>query len=192
MPKKFKNLIISSTVILITACISQVLPNKNADLTNYIPNSTQNSQNFTNYQHSNSTNINFPTDCQWHKYNRHVDGDTIIVDKNTRVRFLGIDTPETKKPNTPIQPFGLAASNFTKNNLKNSKKVCLIFSNIGNTQDKYGRKLAYIFTESGFDLNAELLKHGLAKVYTKASFDRKQEFIKYENFAKSQKINLWQ
>jgi endonuclease YncB( thermonuclease family) len=46
-----------------------------------------------------------------------VDGDTIDVDMNGRsetVRFIGVDTPETHKPNTPVQCYGPEASSFTK------------------------------------------------------------------------------
>src|SRR6266545_1080397 len=49
---------------------------------------------------------------------RFVDGDTIIVDmngKNETVRLIGVDTPETHRPNTPVQCYGPAASAYTKN-----------------------------------------------------------------------------
>ncbi len=41
---------------------------------------------------------------------RVVDGDTIEVEKYGKVRYIGMDTPETVKPNTPVQPFGPEAS----------------------------------------------------------------------------------
>ena len=44
---------------------------------------------------------------------RVVDGDTIIVG-DERVRLIGVDTPETKKPGTPVQCFGKKATAFTK------------------------------------------------------------------------------
>src|SRR5438105_4283938 len=50
--------------------------------------------------------------------NRFVDGDTIAVNMNgqvEKVRFIGVDTPETHKPNTPVQCYGPAAAAFTKN-----------------------------------------------------------------------------
>ena len=45
----------------------------------------------------------------------YIDGDTIAVNMNGSVetiRFIGVDTPETHKPNTPVQCYGeLAAAN---------------------------------------------------------------------------------
>jgi micrococcal nuclease len=49
-----------------------------------------------------------------------VDGDTLIIGdsaKQYRVRLIGSDTPEIRRPNTPIEPFGLEASEFVKKRL---------------------------------------------------------------------------
>ena len=57
-----------------------------------------------------------------------VDGDTAhfyINGKNVKVRFLAIDTPETVKPGTPVQPYGKEASEFTSNALKNAPSGCI-------------------------------------------------------------------
>src|SRR3712207_1283445 len=54
---------------------------------------------------------------------RYVDGDTITVDmdgKAETIRFIGIDTPETHKPNTPVQCYGPAAAAHTKNIISHS------------------------------------------------------------------------
>src|SRR5215218_5848103 len=51
---------------------------------------------------------------------RFVDGDTIAVNMNGTVetiRFIGIDTPETHKPNAPVQCYGPAAAAYTKNRI---------------------------------------------------------------------------
>jgi micrococcal nuclease len=37
---------------------------------------------------------------------RVVDGDTLVLENSERVRLIGVDTPETKRPNTPLQYFG--------------------------------------------------------------------------------------
>ncbi len=55
-----------------------------------------------------------------------VDGDTVKIDyegKETTVRLIGIDTPETVHPSNPVEAFGKEASNFTKNLLNNSTIV---------------------------------------------------------------------
>ena len=51
-----------------------------------------------------------------------MDGDTFIANQNgkeIKVRLIGVDTPETVKPNTPVQPFGKEASNYSKKTLTN-------------------------------------------------------------------------
>lgn len=93
-----------------------------------------------------------------------VDGDTIdvIIDgKTTRIRLLGIDTPETVHPRKPVENFGKNASDFTRNTLTN-QIVWLTFDQT--PVDHYGRRLAYIwqcpgsFSESSCQLfNARLL-----------------------------------
>ncbi|MDH3324541.1 MAG: thermonuclease family protein, partial [Candidatus Peregrinibacteria bacterium] len=118
---------------------------------------------------------NFPKNCEWDKFLRVVDGDTIVTEKY-RVRAIGIDTPEIKHPTKPIQKGGIAASDFAKEFFSGSEKVCLLSSSIGDKIDKYDRKLAYIFTETGGDFNAEILREGLAKGYFYYDFDRKNEF----------------
>ena len=134
---------------------------------------------------------NFPKNCEWENFVRVIDGDTILTAKN-RVRLIGVDTPEIKHPHKPIEKGGMEASAFTKNFTKNLSKVCLIGDRVGDKFDKYNRKLAYIFSPDGKDLNAQLLKNGFAKGYFGFPFSRKSEFEFYQNEAKKLQINLWQ
>lgn len=131
--------------------------------------------------------------CEWERVERIVDGDTLIIESNReKIRFIGIDTPETKHPRKPIQKFGIEASNKTKELLPPNQKVCLIQDRIGDKYDKYGRKLAYVFTESGQDVNALLLKSGLARGYYNFPFERKEAFRVYELEAQKLKKNIWE
>src|SRR5688572_12864346 len=57
---------------------------------------------------------------------RVVDGDTIVVDDDRRVRLTGIDTPETVDPRQPVQCFGEAASRETKRLLPAGTRVVLV------------------------------------------------------------------
>jgi len=134
---------------------------------------------------------NFPKECRWESLVRVVDGDTIIVNRNERVRFIGIDTPEVKDPRKPIERFGPEASGKTKSFLNGAGKVCLISDGIGDGIDKYGRTLAYIFTEDGLDVNAELLHSGFAKGYLYFPFERKEEFACYHKQAKESGVGMW-
>ncbi|WP_051330841.1 thermonuclease family protein [Aneurinibacillus terranovensis] len=98
------------------------------------------------------------------KVSRVVDGDTfkvIINGKEETVRMLLIDTPETVKPNTPVQPFGKEASNFTKAML--TGKTVQLERDISDARDKYGRLLYYVYV-NGKSVQEALLENGLARV----------------------------
>jgi len=73
-----------------------------------------------------------------------VDGDTIDVEiggRTERVRLIGIDTPETKKSNTPIECWGPEASAFTASLLPEGTEVRIERDVVG--RDDYGRLLGY-------------------------------------------------
>ena len=94
-----------------------------------------------------------------------VDGDTIDVrigGRNERVRLIGIDTPETKKPNTPIECYGPEASAFTAAILPVGTEVRLERDVVG--RDDYGRLLGYVHLADGTDtfVNHEIIARGYA------------------------------
>ncbi|HEV7917971.1 MAG TPA: thermonuclease family protein [Solirubrobacterales bacterium] len=93
---------------------------------------------------------------------RVVDGDTIVVSaggRTHRVRYIGVDTPETVKPNAPVECFGNRASKFN-HELIEGKTVKLVPDR--EPRDRYGRALAYVYLGDRF-VNAELVKRGLAR-----------------------------
>jgi micrococcal nuclease len=98
---------------------------------------------------------------------RVVDGDTIRVrlgGTEERVRYIGVDTPETVKPGTPVQCFGKAASSFNAR-LVRARTVRLEFD--AERRDRYGRLLAYVYREpDGLFVNAELVRRGYAQPLT--------------------------
>lgn len=172
---------------------SSAFPNKARDLSEFIPkNTTQPSLSIgDSVGKFDFLSENFPDKCDWRMLNRVVDGDTIIVGEKLRVRFIGIDTPETKHPKKPIEKGGLEATAYVKQLLKNAQEVCLIGDVEGDSYDRYGRKLAYIFLKNGLDVNAELLKVGLARGYFNFSFSRELEFRFYEQQAQDLQLGLW-
>ena len=102
---------------------------------------------------------------------RAVDGDTIEVrldGKREDVRYIGIDTPETVKPGTPVQCFGPRAHRFNAR-LVTHRRVRLVFG--AERRDVYGRLLAYAYLDGRF-VNAELARRGLARTLTIAPNDR--------------------
>ncbi len=138
---------------------------------------------------------NFKIDCEWFDLERVVDGDTLIVQDEKdriRVRMIGIDTPESKRKGTAIQPFAIEAGRKLKLLLEDETRVCLIEDEVGDKYDVYGRKLAYVFTQEGQDLNAEMIKSGLARGYFGFPFERKSEFREYENKAKEAELGVWE
>src|SRR5690606_17407397 len=109
---------------------------------------------------------------------RVVDGDTLLLATGERVRLLGVDTPETKKPDTPVQPWGPEASQFTTD-LVQGKTVTLVFDR--ERYDKYQRLLAFVYID-GRCLNEELIRHGLspAKLHYPFRNDMKRRFREAE------------
>jgi micrococcal nuclease len=121
------------------------------------------------------------------------DGDTISVSmngKNESVRMIGVDTPETHKPNTPVQCYGPAASAFTKN-LIGSQKVRLEADPTNQNRDRYGRLLRYIYLPDGRLVEAELIKNGYGFAYTSFPFTKKDDFVKLEDAARAANKGLW-
>lgn len=102
---------------------------------------------------------------------RVVDGDTIEVELDGEaqdVRLIGVDTPETVKPDTPVQCFGERASHFTKRLLE-GQRVRLVFG--VERHDVYGRLLAYVHLGHRF-VEAMLARRGLARTLTIPPNDR--------------------
>lgn len=120
---------------------------------------------------------------------RVVDGDTLALSDNSRVRLIGVDTPETVKPNHPVEPFGLEAGAFTREFVGRGE-VVLEFD--ATKQDKYGRLLGYVWVGEKM-LNEELLRAGLARAETGYSFSlaRKQRFLAAEDEAKAARRGIW-
>lgn len=122
-----------------------------------------------------------------------VDGDTIVLaDQNkTRIRLIGADTPETVKPNTPVQPFGPEASQYTKTRIDQAgNRVKITFD--GDSVDRYGRVLAMVWIGDEL-LNEDLIRQGLARAQTQYNYSRemKNRFQDAENEAKSAKRGIW-
>lgn len=128
------------------------------------------------------------------KFSEGVDGDTAKFDMNgeiIKVRFLAVDTPESVHPTKEIQAYGVEASNFTKEKLKNAKTIELEFDNNSDKTDKYGRYLAWIWID-GELLQDLLIKEGLAKVaYLYADYKYTNILQESEKIAKEDKIGIW-
>ncbi|MEN9342243.1 MAG: hypothetical protein RIQ54_499 [Candidatus Parcubacteria bacterium] len=98
---------------------------------------------------------------------RVVDGDTIVLTTGEKIRYIGIDTPETVNPKKEIECFGKEASLLNKE-LVEGKRVRLE-KDISQT-DAYGRLLRFVYVqdETGAEVlvNRELVLRGFARIQT--------------------------
>ena len=99
---------------------------------------------------------------------RVVDGDTIDIRDDVRgrlrVRILGIDTPETKKPGYGVACWGPEATEFATINLL-GQRVAMQPDPTQDRTDRYGRTLAYLVKADGWDYSVEAARAGTAKSY---------------------------
>jgi len=109
----------------------------------------------------------------WERYHdrtfkvvRVIDGDTLEIDSpdrrggfgTTRIRLWGVDTPETVKPDTPVQHFGQEATRFLRHAVLG--KIVTVKLYRPRTRDAYDRLLAYVIGPDGKDLNERIIGTG--------------------------------
>ncbi|MGF7228470.1 MAG: thermonuclease family protein [Candidatus Saccharibacteria bacterium] len=122
-----------------------------------------------------------------------IDGDTIAVNMNgtvESVRFIGVDTPETHKPNTPVQCYGEAAAAFTKQQI-GSGSVRLKSDSESTNRDRYNRLLRYVYLPNGELLDEKLVTEGYGFAYTQFPFTKSAAFVRDEDSAKAMSKGLW-
>ena len=120
---------------------------------------------------------------------RVVDGDTLLLANDKRVRLIGVNTPETVKPNSPVEAYGKEASEYTKKML--TGKTVYLEKDAGDT-DKYGRLLRYVYTEDGKMFNEVLVQEGYAQVMTiQPNVKYQERFVQAQRQAREGKKGLW-
>lgn len=126
---------------------------------------------------------------------RVVDGDTIIVEidgKEERVRYIGVDTPETVRPNSPVECYGEEASN-ANTNLVEGQTVYL--EKDISERDRYDRLLRYVYTIQDGEpvfVNLWLVEQGYAQVSTYPPDVRhEQAYLDAQREAREQERGLW-
>lgn len=124
---------------------------------------------------------------------RMVDGDTIVVDQDgaqVRVRLLGIDTPETVKPDSPVECFGPEAS-ARAHELLDRQSIRLEADPTQDAVDAYGRTLAYVWVGDTL-VNEVLVAEGYAREYT---YDtpgiHHQVLLDAQDAARTNGLGLW-
>lgn len=124
---------------------------------------------------------------------RVVDGDTIAVEldgRQEKVRYIGVDTPETKKPGTPVECFGKKAS--AENERLVDGETVRLEADV-EPRDRYGRMLAYVHrARDGAFVNAALVRGGYAQALTIAPNVRHaDEFAALARTARRKGRGLW-
>ncbi|MEI7749991.1 MAG: thermonuclease family protein [Candidatus Moraniibacteriota bacterium] len=119
---------------------------------------------------------------------RVIDGDTIEIEGGERVRYIGMDTPETVDPEKSVQCFGKEASDENKR-LVEGKTVRL--EKDTNDRDQYGRLLRYVYVGDTF-VNLDLVRLGFAYATPYPPDILHQDwFAETEQSAKDAGLGLW-
>ncbi len=123
---------------------------------------------------------------------RVVDGDTIVValdGEEYRVRYLGMDAPETVRPGWPVEPFGPEASALNRE-LVGGKTVWLE-RDVSDT-DQFGRLLRYVWLEDGRLVNAVLVEAGYARAVTiPPDLKHADDVARLERDAQANERGMW-
>ncbi|MBQ6620629.1 MAG: thermonuclease family protein [Thermoguttaceae bacterium] len=129
-----------------------------------------------------------------------VDGDTVTVhgaSGNWTIRFIGCDTPETIKPNAPVQPYGPEASQHTKQRILDFGGIVTLAAD-GDRFDRFGRRLAMVYLGQGdirdlVLLNEELIYLGLAEYEPQYNYSRekKERFRAAQEDARQNRRGIW-
>lgn len=107
--------------------------------------------------------------------------------KTKAIRLIVVDTPESVKPNSPVQCYGHKASAFTKQHLDDTT-VRLVADPEG---DKYNRLLRYVYLQDGTLWNQRLIASGHGFAYLSFPFSKSQDFAVSQPAAQSAKLGLW-
>jgi micrococcal nuclease len=127
-----------------------------------------------------------------YEVDRVVDGDTLIIgERRLRIRLQGVDSPETVKPESPVEPWGPEASDFTKQFIRDAKGFVRVEID-GEPTDQHGRHLAFLWDGDRL-LNEELVRNGLARATLHYDFsERKKERLRRaQRDAKRNEVGIW-
>jgi len=130
---------------------------------------------------------------------RVVDGDTVVFcvrpnSEKVKGRLLGIDTPETKHPKKPVEPFGPEATAFAQKWLAGHDEWVELINEQDDIDgmDRYKRFLIWVVCDDEI-LNVELVRAGLAKIelYGNRNLKYVLELHEAEGEAKAASRGIW-
>jgi micrococcal nuclease len=131
-----------------------------------------------------------PDDAETFRVKEVVDGDTIVLEDDTKIRYIGLNTPERDRP------FYEEATKANRKLVEN-KEIRLEFDTV--KIDQYGRTLAYVFARDSTAppqgetfVNLELLRQGYANVFTvPPNVKYEERFREAEQEAREAGRGLW-
>ena len=122
------------------------------------------------------------------------DGDTITVRVDggkQKVRLIGLDTPETRKPGVPVQCFGKEASSHMQS-LVQSKKVQLVADSSQGDRDRYGRLLRHVYVAGATNVALAQIEGGFGREYTyDGPYQHRLEYLAAQHRAKTSRRGTW-
>jgi len=123
---------------------------------------------------------------------RVVDGDTLIIEGGIRVRLIGVDTPESAIPDTPPEPLGPEAAEFTRRFVESAGRR-LRLSYDREPYDRHGRRLAWAWHGETL-LNEEIVRAGFSRAVTVHPYSEhmKDRLRAVEREAKRGKLGIWE
>ena len=125
---------------------------------------------------------------------RVIDGDTIVVNidgKEEKIRIIGIDTPESVKPNTPVECFAQEATQEITDFLAKPGILSISTDPTQDSRDNYGRLLAHVFMNE-INIGEHMIRDGYAYEYTyRDPYIYQLEYRAAEKEARINKRGLW-
>ena len=144
---------------------------------------------FSDKSHPNARVIILPEKKTTYRVKRVIDGDTLLLDDGTKVRLLGINTPEIQHGQQTDEAGGRLAKQWLTTQLT-GQAVRLETDN--EKLDRYGRTLAHVFTSSNDHINVQLVQQGLAVVSLyPPNVNYAATLIAAQTIAETKHIGLW-
>ncbi|RRQ24508.1 hypothetical protein D5687_01865 [Guyparkeria sp. SCN-R1] len=119
------------------------------------------------------------------------DGDTVRLANGDRVRLVGIDTPELGRDGADDEPMAREAQQALRALLAESRnRVTVVDATEG--EDRYGRRLSYLYLPDGRSVQARLLEQGMAMaVFVAPNLELADCLVAREQRARQDERGIW-
>ena len=149
----------------------------------------QNKTHFSDQPHPNAKLIQVNNGYSFYQVKRVMDGDTLQLDDDIKVRLSSINTPEIGGRYRMSEAGGDQAKRWLIEQVQGQKVRLITDSEL---EDKYHRRLAHVFTESGRHINLELVSNGFASVNIfPPNLKYATELLQAEQQAEQQQLGIW-